>query len=405
MEEKIANFERSRSVHDSQQIVLTIVDKLSSKYGYHFKHYNRKSSDIVYVENKEGKEITYGLGKGIYSKLGAYGECIEHLLYEKIGENHSQKFFLGDLKNSSLIKKDSILKYAFSLEGAPKEIECIQFIDIQGYAHWLPTIFVNYHLFEKTPLDTNFKRFLSKYVTTSGAAFGLCEEDAYLHALNETIERDLTSEFFMSIIDYQEGVKNRFYQLSYEKFPFYLTKLVDAILQQYKAIEIEFYISKTIFNVWWCICIAKFGKDSHIILPQFGAGCSILYDLSIYRSLSECVQMIDNYIEKNALENIKLNEFVEKYPKFKNIAYFQTKSKFPIVDYNSGNNIDTIPVLDQIEMIVTSMKQQGFLPLKHISFKQGDCHLVCAYTPDLERFYNITKSTTPLPIQHIKNYG
>ncbi|OGQ47190.1 MAG: hypothetical protein A3H42_00385 [Deltaproteobacteria bacterium RIFCSPLOWO2_02_FULL_46_8] len=405
MLEKMANFERSITPDKAEKIISRAVEQLSDRYCYKFNHYKKKTTDIVHVEDVDGKEIVYGLGKGIYSKLGAYGECLEHLFYRDLGKRETKQISVDEFKKSAPFNQDIVLQYAYTLGGAPHSVNCILFNELRSNeVFWVPDVYINYHFFDRLDQRSDFDCFLGKYVTTSGTAFALTREDAFLHALNETIERDLTSEFFLELSDLKYGVKNDFYQVSLNTLPDHLQSSVKDIQNRYQPATIEIYMSQTIFNVWWSFCVVRFNNACGFLLPIWGAGCSVLHDLAIYRSISECIQMLDNYEIENEKSDRALLNFVQKFPKFRKIAFLETENKFKEKEYDKNNNVNEISVSDQIKYITKNMNHHGFYPSMYVSSDINPCYLACAYTPNLERFYNITKSMMVLPIKYIKNY-
>jgi len=73
------NNERTYSLEDANKINQSIRKTLQDK-GINILHYVRSDTDICYVE---GNDKIYGLGKGKAGYQGAFGECIEHLLYKE----------------------------------------------------------------------------------------------------------------------------------------------------------------------------------------------------------------------------------------------------------------------------------------------------------------------------------
>jgi len=50
------------------------------------------------------------------------------------------------------------------------------------------------------------------------------------------------------------------------------------------------------------------------------------------------------------------------------------------------------------------MRDNGYYASAYTAHQSRHGHIQCAFTPNLERFYNITKATFVLPLQHIKKY-
>ena len=406
MLQEIAMFERSVHGEDAEKAILSMVAGLEKTKGYKFHHYKKKTTDVVYVEDADGNEITYGLGKGIQSKLGAYGECLEHLFYQDIGRSNTVPVTTEEFKKSRLHEDDCLVQYLMTLDGAPKSLDCLPFEILQdGSKFYVPNIMMNYHFLEHDRKKKEFEIFLGRYVTTSGTAFALTKADAYLHALNETIERDITSDFFLEISKTGYGADGNFARLSTNELPSHMATLLNDIKDRHGASDIDIVISKTKHSTWWSFCVARFPQGSQFLLPEWGAGNSLLYDLAIYRSISEVIQMLDNYEDENKDEHRKFMDFVSRYPKFKPVASLDySELNLPVVEYDGQNNIAPISVEKQIDIITKSMKDSGYYASAYTAHESQHGHVQCAFTPNLERFYNITKATFVLPLQHIKKY-
>jgi ribosomal protein S12 methylthiotransferase accessory factor len=403
--EKISAFERSVPVNEAIKKLEKVKSLIIHNQNVVFNHYRRGKTDIVYVEDVNGIELSYGLGKGVHSLLGAYGECIEHLFYDRIGLTSNSKIPLAQFIKSKQYKADYILKHSLSLKGAPEELECIEFRYYEtDESFFIPKIYVNYNFLDHKGKPSNdCLAFLSRYVTTSGTAFGFTQNDAYLHALNEIIERDLTSEFMLLLLNPKYEAKSRFSKLDISTLPIFFLDLILDLKKVSWAQKIEIYISKTIFNTWWSICIVRFKNSSIFILPQWGAGSSLLFDLALYRSITECRQMVENYSNENLKSDKRLVHFVRVYKKLINISYFKNTNQFRIVKYQKEYNISKTSVENQVSIICDSMKKRGFMPSVHVVISTPQFSIVCAYAPNLERFYNITKSVPTLPINFIKS--
>lgn len=402
-------FERSIPAEEARRQIATVVNELEYQRKIRFHHYVKNGIDVVYVEDASGKEITYGLGKGTESDLGAYGECLEHLLYHDLGRENTTKVSLEELKQA--VDDDPILRYAYRLPGAEHELDCMSFNFVGSDDNLLiPRIYINYHyldekfLDEKTPQNL-FQIFISRYVTTSGTAFGLTASDAYLHALNEIVERDVTSEFLLELTQDDFALKHRFVSLDLTTLTGPLSQVLKRMRILFTPRDIAIYISHTLFGTWWSLCVMYFDDNSNFILPQWGAGCSLLYDLAIDRSLNECIQMASTYEIENVKENEKLLNFVKHYPRLRPIADLIPMRAYPSELYNPDLNINVVDTSEQIQQITATMIDNDFRPTRYVTPVGTQGWLACAYIANLERFYNVTKSVHVLPLQHIEDHA
>jgi len=181
--------------------------------------------------------------------------------------------------------------------------------------------------------------------------------------------------------------------------------LLDDIKERYRVSGMDIFLSRSIYGTWWSFCVVRFPDFSERLLPEWGAGNSLLYDLAIYRSISEVVQMLDNYELENKRAQQKLVRFVQLFPQFKPVAYLGGEDfLFSDVEYTAHENVSSLPVERQIDVITTQMNAKGFLASMYPAYSSKGSSVVCSFTPNLERFYNITKSTAVLPLGHIKKH-
>lgn len=405
MLDMIINGERSIDPVQSEKMITEFSRYIATKFDVKFSHYQKASTDCVFLENRDGEEITYGLGKGKYSKIGAFGECIEHFLYRDVGKLGCRSVLISELKNGEVAKNDVVVRTALKLAEEDTAIDCIDFKStIDEQIVQVPCMYVNYHILDELKERNSMHTFLGRYVTNSGSAYGLTEDDAYLHALNETIERDLSSEFFLLLTGHGYSVKNEFIQVPIDTLPPDFTPGLEYLKQNYAVDKIDLFLSRTVFDTWYAICVVHLG-DRQYILPQFGAGSSLYYRLAIYRSISEAIQMIDNYETENSTADRSLIEFIGNHDTLKNVITFDLSGSVPQVEYEPKNEISPMSTSDQIKVILEAMRREGFNTYKRTEFTHQMGYLVCSYTPGLEKFYNITKSVAVLPLQYLEKHA
>ncbi len=132
----------------------------------------------------------------------------------------------------------------------------------------------------------------------------------------------------------------------------------------------------------------------------YGLGKGLSSKIGAY---AECIQMLDNYQEENKENDNDLLNFVELRPKFKPIAFLQFGSFFQMEYYDDKNNISLQSVESQVQILVTNMSSLGYSPSQYV-VDYGDFFIVCSYTPNLERFYNIRKTVSTLPLSFIQKH-
>ena len=396
---EIADFERSISSHEAIGRVLQSADQIERQFGVTFKHYEHGTSDVVYVEDSNSKELTYGLGKGVQSIIGAYGECIEHFFYSLIGTHNPVALSRTDFLKSYLGQTEILLRFALTLDGVPETFHCQAFKPLDyGEDLLIPREFINYHFLTDLEGANPFQIFLSRYSTTSGTAFGLTRDDAILHAINELLERDVTSEFLIRHVIINYKTKNKFVRLDTDTLGSPLTLGIDYIYNRHMVREVEVYSSQTCFGGWWSLCVARFGDYSCTRFPQWGAGYSLSYDLAIYRSIAECGQMLDHYSISNSLAETQLVEFLEECPRFFPVCRFESPRPLRTEKYNPVHNIRKPAINDQLQEVASSLRRTGRLAASNVVHESDSFCVVSSYIPNLERFFPIFKGVPALPL-------
>lgn len=404
----LSDFERTVKCDIAAASILEVAANVAQSYNISFEIHRDGPIHAVYAYSANNTQVTYGLGKGPSSLIGAYGECIEHLHYKEIGRYSEHIIMCSEFCELQTAKADCILNYAFSLDDHPVAIPCIPFRNLlNGDSIHLPTYYFNYHLLEKdVELKKAFYVFLSRYVTTSGTAFGLTEADATLHALNEIIERHITSTFLLYICGYQYKSTMHFQTVDLSTVPSNMTQPLREIVSLSGGYP-QLCVTKTHFGGWWAFCLSSpCPAKSPYILPQWGAGFSLSFDVAVFRAISECLQMLTAYNDENKNEDRKLCLFLKQFPRFApvaNIAAFLPRSNVPFKDISLCATIDlSMTVSEQIETIAKGMALAGATPYVHVAIQECLFSIVTAYAPNLERFYNITKCAPVLPLQYIR---
>lgn len=403
------DIERTIHMSDAEARICSAVASIQVQFDCRFHSYPRNSAYVAYVKSADGKEITYGLGKGEQAKIGAYGECIEHFFYKRIGLSNEITLDKGEFLASELAQTDLILRQAFELDGSPDVIRCVSFDSLVGDGCvFLPTIYVNFEHFSPVETLNPFELFLTRYVTTSGTSFGLTEVDAVLHSLNEIIERDATSEFFISLLDLGFKLKNTFHSVREDALPESVLAILDQLKKTHQPSQLEFYMSRTVFGTFWAFCIARFPASSPFVLPQWGAGSSLSCELAIYRSISECLQMLDCYDKANDQSQRNLIHHSKKYSHFRTIAYLPVRERAVgklenLSEWIIGDLAIGSPA-SQVNQIATNMSRLGFSPMKYIVEQSSLYCVATVFAPNLERFYNITKGMFALPMAYLASH-
>ena len=181
------------------------------------------------------------------------------------------------------------------------------------------------------------------YSSDSGFASGATFKEAFLHSLNELIERDTVSKFILKY-----GMNFNIDELSaslveLKSLPKRLVDIFLAIKDTTKS-NIELVYIKNKFNIPTFLTIINYkGK---MLLPIYGAGTSLSPAYAMERALTEAFQLFCVKEYKDSIDlSRKLSYMVTKVPKLKelinfsyitklkNKSFIDTEDKYSSVDY------------------------------------------------------------------------
>lgn len=358
--------ERTYSYEATKQLSDAFEKKLLGKIKYETICY--KDDDfptyVTYGKIKSGKLVTRGNGKGagLQSQLSSIFEAIEHSFYESYFLKYILKWngvvnkFLDDvlvsmdclfkdtpsyenIKNIKEKVKIPVIKFQYF--GAKKEL----FIPLYMYGPAYPTPSVNaaeasfiqsvyfssdYQLKaclypgDQLSHYNNFRDAI-KYSSSAGGAAGIDFDETLLHALNEIIERDTTSEYLLRAIIHNDY---RTYSLIDNDSLDTENKQIVAYLEKSYGLHIAVIDISGIIGIPTIMVIDKdntYGKET--LFTGYGTSLSIEY--AIQRALLEYKQTIDLVLYdktlpdidtyKDFLESNNVNEF------FLKLYYFDYK--------------------------------------------------------------------------------
>lgn len=401
------NAERTWKDFSAEKRIANAIEKIQKKYNVKINDYSKgRLSHIAYISDSAEHNDIYGLGKGYQARVGAFGECIEHLLYRYIGRSNYESIDKRTLIKSRIFRNDVVIRKALEMYGAPATYKCINFNSICNNKKILvPREYINFEYLNTGNKLSPYELFLSRYVTTSGTAFGLTENDAVLHSINEIIERDTTSEFFIMIANLKCDIKNNFFKIKNDHLPENISYLLEIIKHHYEPITIEIYGSETIFDSFWSICIARFENNSCFSIPQWGAGSSLSMLLAVYRAVAECLQMLDCFDEGNNISEKNFMEKAKNSPVYSSVAKMELSNVeidgCPALNYEESLSFGSTQI--QVEKLANKFAEHGYSLWKHVSYLHPELCISTVYSPDVEKFFNVTKGMPVLPLKVIAN--
>ena len=401
--------ERKYNYDDTIKIVKKFMNKVSKKIIYETICYKNDAypTYVTYVKTNDNKLITRGNGKGIgkQSELSSIFESIEHSFYESYMFLNLFRFCKVKFLNYEKLLNNMISDY----EDSPvfenmkdlklkRKLPCLRFksftsnknrgiylpLFMYGPSYPFPAININEAKFVNSIYIKNNKLIVSllkrdklenysnlydsiKYCSSVGGASGIDLEDTLLHAINEVIERDATSEFLLSAIIY--GNYNKYSIIDSNSLDESNKKILNFLNQQYDLdvviIDITGHLGIPTIMVYERN--NQYGKET--LLTGFGTSTNVEY--AIERALLEYKQTIDLVIYDNTLpkednyldylEKNKINDF------FKKIYYFDRKvlenipvKKLQVIEENCKNQLKIVNVNKMLTYILRILKEFGY---------------------------------------------
>lgn len=386
---------------------------------------------VTYLKTNDKKFITRGNGKGIgaQSELSSVFEGIEHLFYES--------YFCQNILKWKGIKNKSLKKTLTKMESYYFDTPLYENMKTCPYKTALPSArFKNFLTNEKLyipfsfcspsyprpALNFNEATFLNsvyfdnkknlksilfkndtlknysnlesslKYSSSVGSAAGIDFDETFLHALNEVIERDTTSEFLLRAI-----VKG-----DYSSYSVILKETLDKEnLEIVRYLEKEYDIEIIIIDITAVIGIPtimvmdknnKYAKETLLT----GYGTSLLVEYAIQRALLEYKQTIDlvlfdktlptddNYY--SFLKEKNVHEFFLKLYYFdynEMIKKLQTKS---LNELKTKYEINVYTITEMLDFILKRLKYFNFEILykcDRFKVKEGTVYYLKVFIPQM----------------------
>lgn len=317
--------------------------------------------------------IMGGHGKGIgdQSIASAYYEAIEHLIFEpyymlKIDKDWERKYIdflsIEKIVNSENNLLDSVVFINLKEQSNKNKYPCIKFesrttdniiycpIVALSPSYPYPTLLSydtpsvytedNILLFSNDNMD-NYKDLynVSKYSSSNGGATGKDKDEAYVHAINELIERDAYSLFLLDV--FANKNKDNYCLVNSVSLPMELRTILNFIEEKYKTNVLIIDISSDI----GVPSIAAFAYPERDFQDRAyaGFGTSLNRSYAIQRAILELKQCIDlDPMLKDM--NLLLEKIPEQkyYRNFHKSAYSFNPEMFitnPTKTFNDINNL------------------------------------------------------------------
>jgi len=338
--------------------------------------------------------VESGAGKGPDSLIGALAESIEHFSTFQPLADAPIRYRSDKIATQKAVAEDGIFT---SLPPTENLIECFRLTSLNNNEElFAPCILLCPETTQNIHEDSNSAlRFLSRYSSNSGIAFGCTENEALLHGIHETIERHILSLFYMAVCGLGPAIE--LYTPS--------TALLESALASHPAAlvsadRLKVIIIKDVLSVYFAVAFPKAGPGAHHLSP-IGSGCSLEIRTAIQRAVTEQFQSEDLYDAAEESIDRETFDLLSKSRHLKNLIDFAPliKTTPPIID--TPAHIASITVSAQLELLQKNLSIKG-MEIFHrtVARFSGNSIVTQIYIPGLERFNIIRNGRLVVP-QHV----
>jgi len=391
-------FERDFTPNEAQQRVELVFSNLELAILEERTELGFLASHVV-VEGPDGV-ISSGSGKGIYHRTGAKAESIEHYLTQTILAETFARGQTYAIADQSALLLDGII------QSLRKFTECeVPVISLKAYDDpqeevLVPHILLNPDVSDVHEKPTDANRFMSKYSTNSGTAFGLTAEEALLHALMECIERHSQSMLFLGLVG--KDIPVGFYH--------FLNPNATTTIPVYNR-----FADLPDFTVFGCkanggvyfFCATEAKPVNR--LAEFGAGCSFNASYALERAVTEYAQCIGIVGGAELDEDKRAHDLFDRLPGLKTLEALTVGSDVVA----SGNFINDAVLSDVLKEwtvarncslpksmlsdCVKSLRSENYSVLQRIDKFGETGYIARVYVPGFDRFHLIRSGLQVAP--------
>jgi ribosomal protein S12 methylthiotransferase accessory factor len=366
----------------------------------HFTTLGNNITTIICKLMKSGNVVATGIGKGISEqcKASALFEAIEHYFWGlSTPMTEPTKLDLGGEDN---FLKDACPDFNYICGSNHVEFSRIKFYQIDNNDNSILYPFFLTNPFWKPTSEIESKSInsysLMRYSSNSGTAAGLTKDEAILHALLESIERDAIGIELLRTIVRKKPIPVR--RLAEESLPININQLISRLStdnsQLYGIWDISAYDIKVPVIL---VCVL----DLMTKRKYFGSGSSLIVDYAIERALLEAVQSMHMWRTKKDLP--PQNEITHNTPLFLRcmldrgyFGYRGGETNIDISEVFSPKTTLDLTVTDQIEIIMERLTESGFNVYQR-SILEDKINVSQVVIPGLELFHLVTSRIPVLP--------
>ncbi|MFQ6556641.1 YcaO-like family protein [Pseudomonas sp. Lb2C1-1] len=355
--------------------------------------YTTPSKLVATAELFDGNDnlVESGAGKGPDSLIGALAESIEHFSTFQPLADAPIRYRSDKIATQKAVTEDGIFT---SLPYTEKLIECFRLTSLNNNEElFAPCVLLRPETTQNIHEDSNSAlRFLSRYSSNSGIAFGCTENEALLHGAHETIERHILSLFYMAVCGLGPAM-----ELYTPSAALLRTALRSHPAALASANRLQVIIIKDVLSVYFAVAFPKAGPGAHHLSP-IGSGCSLEIHTAIQRAVTEQFQSEDLYDAAEESIDRETFDLLSKSRRLKHLIDFApvTTATLPTIDAPAHINSTTVSA--QLEKLQKNLSNTGMKIFRRTVARFSSNSIVTQiYIPGLERFNIIRNGRLVVP--------
>ncbi|MFJ2480149.1 YcaO-like family protein [Pseudomonas sp. NPDC087598] len=347
---------------------------------------------IAELYDKDKKLIESGAGKGPDAVVGAMAESLEHYGTFHCQQLQRTNLSCGTIAGQHDVHCDGILA---SLPNCDERLECFRLTALDDKRELFVPCALLQPNFNESDTGVQEGRYLSRYASNSGIAFGCTKAEALLHGTLEVMERHLLSRFFLAVCAIQPAM---------DLYAPSKALLTEALLDHSYALEaakkLQIIIVKDESGVYFSVALPKTGPgEMHI--SAIGSGCSLSICTAVQRAVTEQLQSSALYDITEEISDRKVFDFLSTSYALKNLIDFAPVKNLKL------QTLEPIPthlastVAQQLALLQENLHTRDRTIFYRTVAEYANTNIVIqTYIPGLDRF-NIIRNGQRVAPQYI----
>lgn len=355
-------------------------------FGWDFARSN-DSLEASHVElfDADGGVVGAGSGKGENHRLGALAEALEHGLLEaeaKTGGPLPGKL-VSEVAAQPEFSKDYYLRRLSEAKDAPVRVQAFASLADARATAMVPLAYTNPFV-GVVPDSTESE--IKRYSTNSGTSLGLNFYDAYLHGLNEAVERHCLSLLFLELMGFDMGVR--------------WSLIEDARVQRKRSLITERFGGEVLtvgcetgFSTYFSASFLIGAPEEEFVLTPIGSGCSFYPELALSRSVDELAQCVELSNDEDREEDRRSLQAAQELTKLRAIMRVSEEGLSRLVSVPRAlPRRERLTTGEQSRLVTRRLTMVGYSPLYRTMTKLASgVQITQVFVPGLERF-NLIRS-------------